>query len=135
MKKLMIFCLLMALVLPVAAVDDDQVRYAGGTVPALRPGTVGRLDTTSETSLAFEYAGMKLLIPYADIRSFEYSTEVAHHLGVVAGITVALIKKRERRHFFRITYCDAGNVSQVAVFEVPKHMPRALQATLADRAP
>ncbi len=76
MKKLMIFCLLLALALPIAAVEDDQVMYAGGTAPALRVGVVGRLDTTSEKSLTFESSGTKLLIPYADIQSFEYSTRL-----------------------------------------------------------
>ena len=72
MKKLITLCLLLTLALPIAAVEDDQVMYAGGTAPALRAGVVGRLDTTSETSLTFEYSGAKLLIPYADIQSFQY---------------------------------------------------------------
>ena len=56
MNKLMIFCLLLALAVPVLAVDDGRVMYAGGTVPALPAGAVGRLDTTSEESLTFEYS-------------------------------------------------------------------------------
>ena len=135
MKKLMAFCLLFALTLPVAAVEDGQVMYAGGTAKTLQAGVVGRLDTTSETALSFDYSGTKLLIPYATIESFQYSTEVSHHLGVLPGIAVALLKKRERRHFFRISYRGADNVSQVAVFEVPKQMPRTLQAVLQTRAP
>jgi hypothetical protein len=135
MKKLTVLCLLMALALPMAGVEGDQVMYVGGTAPALRVGVIGRLDTTSETSLTFESSGTKLLIPYTDIQAFEYSTEVSHHLGVVPGIAVALLKKREHRHYFRISYRGADQVSQVAVFEVPKHMPRALQAVLTARAP
>ncbi len=136
MKKLMAFCLLMALALPVAAVEDDQVMYAGGTAPALRARTVGRLDTTSETSITFEYSGgAKLLIPYAEIQSFEYSSEVTHHLGVLPTIGVGLVKMQRHRHYFRISYRGADNVPQVAVFEVPKHMPRTLQAVLKARAP
>ena len=135
MKKLMTFCLLFALALPMAAVEDDQVMYAGGTAPALRVGVVGRLDTTSEQSLAFESSGPKLLIPYADIQSFEYSTEVTRHLGVLPAIGVGLVKMRRHRHYFRISYRGADNVSQVAVFEVPKQMPRTLRAVLEARAP
>ncbi len=135
MNKLMTFFLLFALALPVLAVDDGQVMYAGGTVPALSAGTVGRLDTTSEAALTFEHSGMKLLIPYAAIESFEYSTEVTRHLGVMPAIAVGLVKMRRHRHYFRISYRGADNVPQVAVFEVPKHMPRTLQAVLAARAP
>jgi hypothetical protein len=135
MKKLMTFCLLMALALPMAAVEDEQVMYAGGTAPALRVGVVGRLDTTSEKSLTFESSGTKLLIPYDDIQSFEYSTEVTRHLGVLPAIGVGLVKMRHRRHYFRISYRGADDVSQVAIFEVPKQMPRTLRAVLEARAP
>ena len=135
MKKLMIFCLLLALALPIAAVEDDQVMYAGGTAPVLRVGLVGRLDTTSEQSLTFKSSGTELQIPYADIQSFEYSKEVTRHLGVLPAIGVGLVKMRRHRHYFRISYRGTDNVSQVAVFEVPKHMPRTLRAVLQARAP
>jgi len=137
MKKLMTFCLLFALAgaLPVAAVEDSQVMYAGGTAKALPAGAIGRLDTTSETSLIFESSGTKLLIPYAGIQSFEYSTEVARHLGVLPTIGVGLVKMRRHRHHFRISYRDADNGSQVVIFEVPKQMPGTLQAVLEARAP
>jgi hypothetical protein len=135
MKKLLALLLFLALALPAEAVEDGQVMYFGGTVPAIAPGLIGRLDTTSETSLTFGAANTKLVIPYAAITSYEYSTEVTHHLGVLGAIAVGLLKKRERQHFFRISYLDAGNVSQVAVFEVPKHLPRTIQAVLDTRAP
>jgi hypothetical protein len=135
MKKLITLCLLLTLALPIAAVEDDQVMYAGGTAPALRAGVVGRLDTTSETSLTFEYSGAKLLIPYADIQSFEYSTEVTRHLGFMPAIAVGLVKMRRHRHYFRISYRGADVGSQVAVFEIPKQMPRTLRAVLQAHAP
>lgn len=139
MRESVICCLVIALVLtlalPAAAVEGDQVMYVGGTAVTLRAGVIGHLDTVSETSLIFESSGTKLLIPYQDIVSFEYSTEVSHHLGVVPGIAVALLKKRERRHYFRISYRGTGDIPQAAVFEVPKRMPRTLQAVLRARAP
>lgn len=135
MKNLMIFCFLLAIALPLAAVEDGQVIYVGGTVPAVTAGTVGRLDTRSETSMTFEYSNKKLVIPYAAIESSQYSTEVTHHLGVLPAIAVGLLKARERRHLFRISYRDADNASQAAVFQVPKQMPRILQAVLHARAP
>jgi hypothetical protein len=135
MKKWITFFLLLALALPMAAVEDNQVMYAGGTAPALQAGAVGQLDTTSETVLIFESSGAKLQIPYADIQSFEYSKEVTRHLGVLPAIGVGLLKMRQHSHYFRISYHGADNVSQVAVFEVPKQMPRTLQAVLQTRAP
>jgi hypothetical protein len=139
MKKRITLCLLfiftLTLALPMAAVEDDQVQYIGGTAPAVRPGVIGRLNTTAEKSLAFESAGAKLLVPYADIQSFEFSTEVTRHLGVMPAIAVGLIKMRRHSHYFRISYRGQGAIAQVAVFEVSKQMPRTLQAVLHARAP
>jgi hypothetical protein len=134
-KKLAAFCLLMVMSLPAGAVEGDQVKYMGGTVADLHSGTIGRLDTTSATSLTYEYSGNKLVIPYAKIDTFEYSIDVARHLGVLPAMVVAPVRKRQRRHFFRISYHDESNVSQVVIFEVPKWMPPTLLAVLQVRAP
>jgi hypothetical protein len=134
-KKLAAFCLLMVLSLPAGAVEDEQVRYVGGTVAALHAGLLGRLDTTSETIFTYEYSGNKLVIPYAKIDSFEYSVDVARHLGVLPAIAVELVRKRQQRHFFRIGFHDEGNDSQIVIFEVPKQMPQTLLAVLQERAP
>jgi hypothetical protein len=134
-KKLAAFCLLLVMSFPAGAIEGEQVKYMGGTVADLHSGTLGRLDTTSATMLTYEYSGNKFVIPYAKIDSFEYSTDVARHLGVLPAMVVAPLRKRQRRHFFRISYHDENNVSQVAVFEVPKRMPRTLLAVLQVRAP
>jgi hypothetical protein len=134
-KKIAVFCFLLAGVLQAAAIPDGQVRYVGGTVPRLSQGVVGRLDITSETALKFEYSAGKLEIPYAAIESFEYSQPVARHLGVLPAIVVALVRRRQHRHLYRISYHDENGRSQVAIFEVPKQMPRTLQPSLETRAP
>ncbi|MGB8759963.1 MAG: hypothetical protein WCD01_03660, partial [Candidatus Sulfotelmatobacter sp.] len=105
-----ILCLLLALAAPVFAVDDGQVMYAGGTVPGLPAGAVGRLDTTSEESLTFEYSGTQVLIPYSQIESFEYSTEVTRHLGVMPAIAVGLIKKPPHQNgCINVSTCKQNN--------------------------
>jgi|SRR6266568_7103810 len=117
-----------------AALDDGHVRYVGGTAAGVSAGAVGRLDTTSETSVIFEQAGDKLSIPYASIESYEYSKEVTRHLGVLPAVAVGLMKMRRHSHYFRITYRDpSGTVQQIVVFEVPKHMPPTLNAILEAR--
>lgn len=136
MKKPLAFCFFLLLSLSAAAVDDGYAVYVGGTVPNINAGVVGKLDTTAETALTFEYAGNKLAIPYDSVQSYEYSKEVTRHLGVMPAIAVGLIKMRRHSHFFRISYgCEGGDATQVVVFEVPKHMPRILQAVLQTRAP
>jgi hypothetical protein len=134
MKKFAALLLILTLALPAAAVENDQVMYAGGTIPTMKAGTIGHLDTTSETALFFEHPGGKLSIPFADIQSFAYDKEVTRHLGVLPAIAVGLLKMRQHSHFFRISYRDDKG-DQVAIFEVSKQMPRVLQAVLASRSP
>jgi hypothetical protein len=134
-KRLTTLCLLLAIAWPAAAVEEGQVIYLGGTAPTLKEGAIGRLDTSSSASLKFESAGGKLEIPFAKIDSYTYSQEVARHLGVLPAMVVGMVKKRQRRHFFRISFHDEANAPQVAVFEVPKQMPKTLLAVLQARAP
>jgi len=138
-RRFVAFGLILLFSLPAAAVGDWRVKYIGGTAAGMSVGVVGSLDTTSETSLIFQYAGNKIVIPYASIESFDHTEEVTRHLGVLPAIVVDLVKARQRRHFFRISYrapnAGPNDLVQVAVFEVPKRLPRPLQAVLNARAP
>jgi len=135
MTKKIVLVAFLTISLSAVAVDMGQVAYVGGTVPALKEGTAGKLNTTLETALEFEYSGGKLAVPYARIDSFEYTDKRARRLGVVPTIAIGLFKHLQRRHFFRIDYHDQDNTPQVAVFEVPKQMPQTLLAVLQTRAP
>ncbi len=135
MKKLAAFCLILCACLPAVAVEGDQVMYVGGTTAQVKAGVVGTLNTSSEIALVFNYSWSKLEIPYASIESFQYTQEVTRHLGVLPAIAIGMVAKRRHRHFFRISYRDPNSVAQAAVFEVPKTIPRTLQAILQARAP
>lgn len=134
MKELFRLWLLLLLPLPACALTNGNVIYRGGTLVNIAIGTVGRLDTASDTSLIFEFEGGRLAIPYAAIDSYRYSKEVTHHLGVLPAIAIGLVKARQHRHRFRISYRDEKG-SQVAIFEVPKATPGILEAILQARAP
>ena len=127
MRRVLSVCLLLTILLPLPAqaVEGDRVMYVGGTVGALNKGVVGKLDAASQTTLNFESSGGTLAIPFGAIVSYEYSQEMARHLGVLPAMAVGLIKRRQRRHFFRITYHDESKTQQVAIFEVSKesHIP------------
>ena len=135
MKGLVGLCLLLVLPMATIAVEDGQVMYAGGTIASLKEGALGRLVTTSPNALTFELAGSQLVIPFAKIDSYEYSQRVARHLGVLPGIAAGLVRHRQRKHFLRIVYKEEDNTEQVAIFEIPKEMPRTLLAILQARAP
>jgi hypothetical protein len=135
MNKLKVLCLFLAFSISAYAVKGKQVVYAGGTAPGIIAGSVGTLNTTSDVALIFGSSAGTLQIPYGNIESFEYSREVARHLGVLPAIAVGLVKMRWHRHFFRISYRDQKGTIQVAVFEVSKQMPRTLRAVLQARVP
>ena len=133
MKRFLRFCFLLLFPISAFALDNGHVKYTGGTIPGVAAGVVGRLDTTSETSLTFQQAGTILAIPYASIESFQYTKEVARHLGVLPAIAVRLLKVRQRRHYFQISYRNPQEIAEVAIFEVPKHMQAPLQSVLDTR--
>ena len=136
MKRFPQFCFLLLLSLSAFALDEGHVRYVGGTLPGVPAGVVGRLDTTSTTGLTFEHAGNTVEIPYASIESYEYSKDVTRHLGVLPAIAVALVKMRRHSHYFSISYrTETRGPAQIVVLEVPKDMPRTLEAILQTRAP
>lgn len=121
MKRFPQFCFLLLLSLSAFALDEGHARYLGGTVQGLPVGVVGRLDTTSATSLIFEQAGNKVGIPYASIESYEYSKDVTRHLGVLPAIAVGLVKMRRHSHYFSISYrTESGGPAQIVVLEVPQ---------------
>lgn len=116
-------------------VTGSEVMYVGGSVTSLKPGDLGTFDTKPAQDLEFVSNGKRLSIAYDKIRKIQYHKEVAHHLGVAAAIAVALIKKRERKHFITLTYANETGEQQAAVFEVSKSAPQPLLAILAARAP
>jgi hypothetical protein len=135
MKKMAGLCWLLVLPLTTMAVENGEVRYAGGTVLSLKEGTLGRLVMTSPTSVTFESSGGQLDIPFAKIDSYEYCQQVARHLGVLPAIGTGLVRHRQKRHFLRISYKEENDAPQVVIFEVPKQMPQILLAILQGRAP
>jgi hypothetical protein len=135
MREILVLFLLVLIPTGTPAVEGSQVLYVGGTAERLPQGLLGRLDTTSEVALNFDYAGGKLVIPFVAIDSFEYSQQVARHLGVLPAIAVGLVKRRQRRHFLRISYHDESSAAQVAIFEVSKETPPTLLAILEVRSP
>ena len=135
MRKILVICLVLFTAVSARAVEGNEVLYVSGTASSLSPGALGHFDLTADGALAFSANGQVLSIPYKSITSYEYTHEVARHLGVVAAVAVAMVKKRQQRHFFRVTFADSDHKAQVAVFEVPKHLPPTLIEVLKARAP
>jgi hypothetical protein len=136
LTKIVATFLMMAFAVPMFAyVEGNDVQYIGGTIGTVAPGTVGKLDTVNEKELRFVAGTAGISIPYAKIDSYQYTEEVAHHLGALPTIAIVMIKYRQRRHYFRISYRDENDKPQSVVLEVSKEMPKAVSAVLESRVP
>jgi len=138
MKKIVLLLVVFgfsAVVAASAEVYGSQVAYVAGTVPGVQAGVVGVLETTSPDNLVFRASQSTAQIPYARISTFEYHRELRFHIGVLPAIAVGLVKRRDRLHYFTITWKDAQDVPQTALFEVSRHAPEGLLAILRARAP
>jgi hypothetical protein len=136
LNRLVATFLMLSFALPMFAfVEDDQVQYIGGTIGTIAAGTVGKLDTVNEKELRFIAGASVISMPYAKIDSYQYTEEVAHHLGVLPTLAIVMIKYRQRRHYFRISYRDENDKPQSVVLEVAKEMPKAISAVLESRVP
>ena len=74
-RRLIAVVLIVAFVVPVAAVGGKKAEYVGGTVADLPERKEGRFDTTDPESLTFTPDDRKLppvTIPYASITGLEY---------------------------------------------------------------
>ena len=135
MQRLLPLFLIFAISLTAFAADSEPAIYLGGTSTFVAPETAGTLDFASDHEITFNSTRGKLAIPYAKITSYEYTREVARHLGIVAATIVPLVRKRERKHYIEIAYKDDVGVQQTVVFNIPKQMPRVLMAVLTTKAP
>src|SRR5947209_2154548 len=136
MKKLIAVVLLVVMASPAFGevfVDGGQAAYIGGTLVNIQNETMGKLDTTQEKALSFNYEGGKVTIPYDRIQSWKYDEVLARHLGVIATTLVVMLKHRQRRHLFQIQFTDDAGVMQSALFEVAKEQPRAVVGVLQAR--
>ena len=70
MRAMLAALVTLSLVAPAlaAGVEGTAVMYVGGTVSNVTEGQVGRLDTTVDRSLLFEYGSSRVEIPYAMIK-------------------------------------------------------------------
>jgi hypothetical protein len=138
MKRLIVLALSLGLAAQVAAATDSKgmdANYASGTVPGVRPGVDGTIETTSPTALEFHSSAGEFSIPYARIMSARYREENRFRLGVLPAIGVGLLKARSKRHFTTITWKDDRGVVQAAIFENSRENSHALLTIVRVRAP
>lgn len=107
------------------AVGSDKAQYVGGTITTVQEKAETRLTLTSETEFIFD-AGKKgrVAIPYAGITEIEYGQKAGRRVGAAVLVNPLMLFSKGRKHFFTITFTDADNKDQVAVFELGKNIFR-----------
>jgi hypothetical protein len=115
----------------VLAVGRDEAMYVRGTLSAFKARTEGKLNTQSETDLLFN-AGKRgsVTIPYRAIASLEF--EQVERTVVIIGLAPPVSKRLY--YYLTITYRDAENKEQSAVFELGKGVVRPMLTILEARS-
>ena len=119
--SMLALCLLAA---PAYAIGAGKAAYVNGTAAVAR-NTIGSFDTTSPTTLRFQYkeangTAAQIGIDYAKIYTIEPTEEAVHRLGVLPWIAVSLVAHPETRYLITIRYADADGTAQIGVFEVAR---------------
>jgi hypothetical protein len=107
------------------AVDGDKAQYIGGTVSGLQEKAEAKLVTASDVQLVFD-AGKKgtLTLPYTAVQSLEYGQKAGRRVAVAVLVSPLALFSKKRNHYLTITYKDAADKEQAAVFELGKDIVR-----------
>lgn len=126
-------CVAMFVPFAVAGLDSHKSEYVGGTVGSIKEGTEGTPSTSDEKLYTFTYKAGKLEIPYDRVDGLEYGQKAGRRLGLALTISPWLLLSKKRKHFLTISWKDANDKQQAAVFEIGKDIIRVELATLEAR--
>jgi hypothetical protein len=135
MRRLVAALLIAASAAPAAfAVDKEKAMYVGGTLP-VAPKAEGVLATTDEAKLVFiaEKGQGMIEIPWKKIEEAEYGQKVGRRVKTAILLTPLALFSKARKHYLTITYKDAKDESQSAVFELGKELVRTTLAVVETR--
>lgn len=134
MRRVIVLLLCLGLVTPAfAGLGSNKTMYVGGTVGAIKSGTEGVGTTDDEKVYVFSHSGQKLEIPYDRVDGIEYGQKAGRRLGLALTISPWLLLSKKRKHFLTISWKDAQDKQQAAVFELGKDVIRVQLATLEAR--
>lgn len=128
-----------------AFAKSDSASYYGGTVAVFKDAKKeikGRLITTDETDLQFNYANNQLLkIPYANFIDMEYGQKSGRRVGAAVATTILLgplglltLMSKKQKHFLTLGFKDEAGKDQVAIFKLHKDLVRTLLPILEARS-
>lgn len=113
-----------------AGLGSHDAKYVGGTVSSVKENTEGKISTTDDKGLIFEFKGGKLTVPYAQVNSLEYGQKAGRRLGLAVAVNPVFLLSKKRRHYLTIGFTDENNKQQAAVLELGKSVIRTTISTL-----
>lgn len=117
-----------------AGLGSHSTMYVGGTVTAIKEQTEGTCSTVDEKVFTFQYNGGKLDIPYDRMNALEYGQKAGRRVGLAIAVTPVALLSKKRKHFLTISYLDADQKQQAAVFELGKDIVRTTLASVQARS-
>ena len=135
MRRFLVIALLVLLSPSAFALDGKNVAYVGGTIPGLKEGAEGKLDTTNEQALVLNIKKhAPLAIPYASISELEYGQKAGRRVGMAIMISPIALFSKKRKHFLTVSYKDAAGKEQAAVLELGKDIVRTTLKVVETRS-
>jgi hypothetical protein len=127
-------CVVLALLQVITYIPSKSAKYIGGTVPTIPLQVLGKLNTSDQKALSFEWAkaGKKEAgnwgIAYSQVTALSYGQHAGRRVGAAVATTVLvspiagpfLVFSKKRRHYLTIEFLDEKGKSQGAVFLVGK---------------
>lgn len=116
---------------PAWAVGSSKVKFIGGTVASVPEGAEGKVDVTDPTQMVFRgEKGGTVEVPWKTVQSIEYGQRVSRRWKSAILLTPWALFSKGRKHIVTVTYKDAEDVDQAAVFEFGKEVYRTALAAL-----
>jgi len=117
----------------IAGIGSKDTMYVGGTA-GVKEMTEGKSSTADAKDFVFKYKGGTLSIPYDRINSLEYGQKAGRRLGLAIAVTPLALFSKKRKHFLTLSYMDAAEKQQAAVFELGKDVVRTTLASIEARS-
>ena len=134
-----IIALLLCIALPSATFASDagfRIAYAGGSIPAVKPGTGLKIHIGSERIQLIKDKSAVATIPSAAVTEVSYGQDVHRRVGAAVGLAVfsfglgaLMALSKSKKHFIGLTWDDAGVKGGIA-FQADKNEYRGVLAAL-----
>jgi hypothetical protein len=143
-------CVVLALLQISTYIPSRSAKYIGGTVLTIPRDMLGKLNTTDQKTLSFEWpkAGKREAgdwrVAYSQVTALSYGQHAGRRVGAATAVTagtfglgaplmVPLLLTKKRRHYLTIEFLDEKGKKQGAIFLVGKSAIGNLLDTLEAR--